>query len=137
MNNVTDLLIKHGIEGLILEDDNSFKQNLIQALTMKLNENFKELKLEVSQKLLQSTKITEESEHLNKFVEFIENFKPGNYTFKNASNLNISDSDMEYIKKLFESLNPKNRNLMVSEIFEDKTKFVQTLEFAKKSKNLL
>lgn len=137
MSKVTDLLIKHGLDGLIAKNDDSFKNNLIQALSMKLNESFLEIKKEISKGLLRRPLETNSSENLVEFVKFIETFKPGIYTFKNGSNINISDSDVGYIKTLFESLNAANRTKMVNELFEDGTKFKQTLEFAKKTKNLL
>lgn len=131
------LLLKHGLESLIAENDSAFKQKISQALALKLNNSFKEIKENVSQKLLFQTLATDPTPELNEFVDFIQNFKSGNYTFKNGSIINISESEVEELKGLFESLSPKNRQKMVSEIFNSGIIFKQHIEFSKKAKKLL
>jgi hypothetical protein len=131
------LLLKHGLESLIAENDNAFKQKISQALALKLNNSFKEIKENVSKKLLFQNLSTDTTPELNEFVDFVQNFKPGNYTFKNGSIINILESEMEELKELFESLSPKNRQKMVSEIFDSGIVFKQHIEFSKKAKKLL
>ena len=131
------LLLKHGLESLIAENDNAFKQKISQALALKLNNSFQEIKENVSKKLLVRPVETEGTPELNEFISFIKNFKQGNYTFKNGSIINISESDVAHLKELFESLSPKNRQKMVSEIFDSGTSFKQHVEFSQKAKKLL
>ena len=76
-------------------------------------------------------------ETLSEFIDFVNNFKSGNYKFQNGSNINITDSDILHIKNLFESLNVKNRERMISELFTDGTTFKQHLTFSQKVRNLL
>lgn len=137
MENVTTLLLKHGIEGLISENEDFFKQNITQALAMKLNETVAETKKMVSQNLLIKESSTRSSEELNEFVNFLNKFIPGTYTFKNGSSINITESEINSIKQLFESLNIKNRQKMVEELFTDSTSFKQHINFSQKVKHLI
>jgi hypothetical protein len=137
MKNVTTLLLKHGIKELISKNEDSFKQNISQALAMKLNETIEETKTLISKDLLFKTKDTNISNDLLEFVDFVENFIPGNYTFKNGSNINITEHEMNLLKELFESLSPANRNKMVSEILKDGTTFKQHVAFSQKVQKLI
>jgi hypothetical protein len=131
------LLLKSGIENIIFKNDESFKQSIIKVLSTKLNESIKETELLVSKALLYRESVTPENITLNEFVDFVTNFKPGNYKFQNGSNINITDSDILHIKNLFESLNVKNREHLVSELFTDGVTFKQHLTFSQKVRNLL
>jgi hypothetical protein len=137
MQNITALLLKNGIEGLMVKNENHFRQNINHALALKLNESFFEIKENVSKKLLYVEKQTANTPELKEFIEFVQNFIPGNYKFKNGSSINITESDMKLLTNLFESLNPHNRQMMVSEIFNDGSKFKQHLTFSQKVKQLL
>lgn len=137
MQNTTHLLLKHGLKYLVLENQDLFKQNITQALAIKLHESFGEIKKDVCQNLLLSAENTEASEDLNEFVNFLEKFTPGTYKFKNGSSINISESDVKSLKCLFESLSSENRSKMVSEILNDGTAFKQHVMFSQKVKNLL
>lgn len=137
MTDMTKLLLKHGIEGLLEQNEEFFKNNITRALALKLNENVQLTKNAISQKLLNKPETTAPSENLNEFLSFISNFKSGTHTFKNGSNINITESDIKDLKELFESLNPINREKMVSEILVDGTAFKQHLNFFQKAKVLL
>lgn len=137
MQNVVNILLKHGLENLILENEEFFKQNITKALALKLHESFQEIKSDISKNLLLKNIETESSESLTEFVSFIQNFKPGNYKFKNESIINISESDIHLLKNLFECLNTKNREQMVLEILKDGNAFKQHIKFSQKVKNLL
>lgn len=132
-----NLLLKHGLQSLIAENDHAFKQKISQALALKLSNSFQEIKENVSKKLLMQSVITESTPELNEFLLFIENFEPGNHTFKNGSIINISESDVEHLKELFESLSPKNRQKMVTDIFDSGITFKQHVEFSQKVKQLI
>ncbi len=137
MQNVTKLLLKHGVEGLISENEDFFRQNITQALALKLNESVKEIRENVSEKLLFNDTYTTESGELSEFLNFIDNFKPGIYNFKNGSSINITESNIDDLQELFECLNPQNRQKMVSEIFTDAITFKQHLNFFQKAKQVL
>jgi hypothetical protein len=57
--------------------------------------------------------------------------------FQNNSNINITESDISSLKQLFESLNPSNREKMVSDILKDGSVFKQHLAFSKKAHKLI
>ena len=78
------LLLKSGIENIIFKNDESFKQSIIKVLSTKLNESIKETELLVSKSLLYRESVTPENPTLNEFVDFVTNFKPGNYKFQNG-----------------------------------------------------
>ena len=137
MADMTKILLKHGIEGLLEQNEEFFKNNITRALALKLNKNVQITKNAISQRLLSSQKQTQATTNLNEFLSFVTNFKAGTYTFKNGSNINITESDMKDLKELFESLNPVNREKMVSEILVDGTAFKQHLNFFQKAKVLL
>jgi hypothetical protein len=137
MESTTNILLKHGINSLLLENQEFFKQNITQALAIKLHESFSEIKKEICHNLLLDTETTNSSENLKEFVDFLNHFKPGNYKFKNGSSINISESDVESLKSLFESLNIENREKMVSEILTDGTAFKQHVNFSQKVTKLL
>jgi len=133
----TKLLLKHGVKSLLAENNNFFKQNIIQTLAIKLDKTVKESKNLVERKLFQRDTITENTEELREFLDFINNFKGGVYNFKNGSSINITESEIQSLKQLFESLNPQNRQKMISEIFEDGIKFKEHINFSQKVMKLL
>jgi len=137
MENVTTLLLKHGIEGLISENEDFFKQNITQALAMKLNESVIETKKMVVKNLLIKESFSNNTPELQEFVNFVDKFRSGSYTFKNGSSINITESEISSLKELFESLNPINRQKMVQEIFVDSSSFKQHLNFSQKVKHLI
>ena len=59
------------------------------------------------------------------------------FRFRNNSVINITESEIESIKKLFEALDVENRQKMVKEIFEDSQKFKNHIDFYNNSKGLL
>jgi len=137
MKNITTTLLKNSIEGLLSKNDKFFKQNLTQALAIKLHESFLQVKNNVSKKLLYTEEQTPDSIELKEFIDFTKNFNPGIYKFKNGFSINISESDVVLLKKLFESLSPENRQKMVSEILTNEEALKQHLTFSQKVKNLI
>jgi hypothetical protein len=137
MNNVTKTLLKNGIKGLAGLEENYFKQNIIHALSFKLNESISELYKECSNKLLYNNEVTTNTNELKEFIDFVNNFEPGKYQFKNNSVLNITDSEIKAIKNLFEALNTNNRQKMVAEIFTDSETFKNHVNFYNQSQGLL
>jgi hypothetical protein len=137
MKNITTTLLKNSIEGLLSKNEKFFKQNLTQALAIKLHESFLQVKNNVSKKLLYTEETTPDSIELKEFIDFTKNFNPGIHKFKNGFSINISESDVVLLKKLFESLSPENRQKMVSEILTNEEALKQHLTFSQKVKNLI
>lgn len=137
MNETIKILLKNGINGLANLDEEYFKQNITDAIALKLNEGLKDIYEESSKNLLKRNQTTEFSETLKEFIDFVEHFKEGKYKFKNNSTLNITESQIQNIKELFDSLSSKNRNLMAQKIFEDSEKFKEHIEFYNKAKGFI
>jgi len=133
---ISRVLLKNGIQEMIYDNKQDFKYSLEQALSIKLNESIKEAKNEFTKHLLDKDLQTSSSSSLNEFVSFIKNFDSGKYIFKDGSIINITESEKEAIKNLFESLNPENRSKMVQEIFETPASFKDHLNFAKEIRKL-
>jgi hypothetical protein len=140
MNETSVVLLKKSFENLIQNNDEEFKKFLNNALTTKLNENIKYLKVHTQKKLFEPVfKFTPKSEEIKNFVKFLESYDPSNPSkikLKNESVINITEKELKDIKILFDQLSPKNRTLMVESIFESKANLDQHLEFCQKVKVL-
>jgi len=137
MKEISQVLLKRGINGLLHEDEEYFKHNVIDTITFKLNESLKEAKQEVQQKLLLSKSVTETNSNIQEFVNFVKNFENGKYTFKNGMNINISNKDIKNLINLFESLNPENRKKMAEKIFDTPEIFKEHLKFSEQAKGII
>jgi hypothetical protein len=135
--NIARTLLKNGIKEMISENEEYFKQNIEQALAVKLNDSIASVREEVSNRLFEKTETTDSTPELNGFLHFMENFEPGKIILKDQSLINITENEKELIKSLFESLNPENRKRMTKEIFENTASVRQHIEFAKQTRNLL
>ena len=133
---ITQILLKNGIKEMLSENEEHFKQNIEQALAVKLNDSIAEVRHSVSNRLFENESLTSNDKDLNEFVNFIQNFKPGKYTFKDSTNLNITEKEMVLVKNLFESLSPKNRINMSKEVLSNLKNFRQHVEFAERTKEL-
>jgi len=134
--NIARTLLKNGIKEIISENEEYFKQNIEQALAVKLNDSIFAVRQEVANRLFEETQDTKPSEQLQEFVNFIETFKPGKFSFKDGSVLNITEKEKELVKDLFENLNAKNRDQMINEIFNSTLNFKQHIEFAQQTRKL-
>lgn len=138
MYNITKTLLKHGVEGIISENEDFFKQNIEQALAIKLNETVKEIKNDFNQKTLVGIyNESQETQELKEFLDFLDDNTNKTLNFKNGSSINITEANKQDLIRLFESLNLKNRQMMVSEIFKDAQTFKNHLEFSQKVKVLI
>jgi hypothetical protein len=137
MKDITQILLKKGIMGLVYEDQEHFKTNVVNSIAYKLNESLKQIKKEVQTKLLYSESLTENEDNIKNFIKFINNFQEGKYTFKNGMNINITESEVKNLISLFESLNSKNRKLMAKEIFETPEKFKEHIKFSQEAKGII
>ena len=130
--NLSTIILKNGINSLIYESDDSFKKSLINSLSFKLNEAVKEVKKEFSSKILISKETIDVDKNVSIFLEFVENYNSKtNKTLKckNGVTININENDLSKIKVLFDSLNSKNKKIMVKELLEDQAGLKKTLEF--------
>lgn len=134
--NISRTLLKNGIKEMISENEEYFKQNIEQALAVKLNDSIFAVRQEVANRLFEETQDTKPSEQLQEFVNFVETFKPGKFSFKDGSVLNITEKEKELLKNLFENLNAKNRDQMLNEIFANSLNFKQHIEFAQLTRKL-
>jgi hypothetical protein len=140
MTNISEIILKSGLQSLIYENDDAFKKSLINTLSFKLNEALKEVNKSLSSNILFKDEKTEISEDVKTLIEFFENYNPKtNYSLKlkNNVNINISEQDLSKLKKLFNSFNPENRKRMAKELLENSTKFKNTLNFYENAKGLI
>jgi hypothetical protein len=134
---IKKILLKNGLKSMLYENETHFKNNIIQVLAMKLNDCIDDSRTEVQKNLLMKEELTENTSNMQYFLSFLEAFKPGKFTFKDGSVLNINEESVRDIKELFEQLNPTSRKKLVSNIFESSDNFVQHIQFSKKVKELL
>jgi hypothetical protein len=134
-------LIQRGINELIEENDDLFKQNLMYALAFKLNESIEYAKIDIQNKLLQvpqqNTEITEEIQILLNFLEGYSQSPTDKILLKDNSVININEEDIKSVKMLFENLSPKNRQIMAESIFDNNESFKQHINFYKNSEALI
>jgi len=138
--NLSTIILKSGINSLMYESDDSFKKSLVNSLSFKLNEAVKEVQKELSSKILLIKDSTEINEDILMFLEFIDNYNPKtnkNLKCKNGTTINITENDLTKIKFLFDSLNSKNRQMMVKELFENQGGLKRTLDFYDKAKKAI
>jgi lysyl-tRNA synthetase class I len=140
MTNISEIILKSGLQSLIYENDDAFKRSLINTLSFKLNEALKEVNKSLSSNILFKDEKTEISEDVKTLIEFFENYNPKtNYSLKlkNNVNINISEQDLSKLKKLFNSFNSENRKIMAKELLENSAKFKNTLNFYENVKGLI
>jgi|LakMenE18May11ns_1017448.scaffolds.fasta_scaffold9779550_3 hypothetical protein len=133
---ISKTLLKNGIKEMLSENEAYFKQNIEQALAVKLNESIFSVREEVSNRLFENEQSTEETPDLQKFIHFMENFESGRVILKDNSVINITENEKELVKNLFESLNSENRKKMTQEIFNNTTTFKQHIKFAQETRKL-
>lgn len=129
--NISKILLKNGIKEMVFDNEAYFKNNIEQALAIKLNDSISTVREEVSARLFETNERIEKSPKLSQFIDFIQNFKAGNFIFEDGSVININEKEKDLIKNLFESLNIKNKNKMIQEIFKNGSVFKQHVSFAK------
>jgi hypothetical protein len=137
MTPLTKILLKNGVNGLLNEEDEYFKENICQALAFKLNESLEQTQKEATSLIFVKESPTPESQELTEFLNFVNNPESRKYEFKNNSVINITEYDINAVKTLFESLDAKNREMMVKEIFKDSTNFKKHVDFYAQVKGLI
>jgi hypothetical protein len=137
MESINKTLLKNGIRGMISENEGYFKENVIKTLSYKLNESLKEVRHAIGQSVFMEEDITKNTKEVQNLVNFCESFKPGKYKFKDDFVLNITESDIENVKWLFEHLGSDARQKMAGNLFKSPSDFKQHVEFSKSIKGKL
>jgi predicted DNA-binding protein len=140
MTNISEIILKSGLQSLIYENDDAFKRSLINTLSFKLNEALKEVNKSLSSNILFKEEKTEITEDVKTLIEFFENYNLKtncSLKLKNNVNINISESDVSKLKRLFNSFNSENRKIMAKELLENSAKFKNTLNFYENVKGLI
>jgi len=140
MKHPSTLILESGIKDLIKENDSGFKRSLINSLSLKLNEAIKDIESEFKSKMMLNFHQDDISNEIKEFVEFVENYDPkfkNKLKLKNGTLINISESDFNNLKGMFDTLNNKNRAIFVGEITESPTKLKSNIEFYKKAQRIL
>lgn len=135
--NPTKILLKNGIKSILFENEEQFKTNIVQTLSIKLNDSINDVKTEVEKNLFSEEILTNKTPQIDYFVSFMEAFVPGTFVFQDGSVLNITEQNVKEVKELFEQLNPESREKMASEIFQNAQTFSQHIDFSKKVQELL
>lgn len=140
MNNINNLILKSGIKSLLQEDDTTFKKSLINSLSLKLNDAVLEVQENFVNELFFKKENTNFSEEMRYFVEFVENYDSklnNKLKLKNETVINISESEMEALKGLFDRLGTKNRETFVKQILSTPGDLKSNIEFYKKARIIL
>ena len=105
-----------------------------------LLKSIKDIEKEFKSKMMLNIEQNVSSNQIKEFVEFVENYDPklkNKLKLKNETLINISESDFNSLKKMFDTLNNKNREIFVGEITESPAKLKSNLEFYKKAQRIL
>jgi hypothetical protein len=134
-------IIQRGISELVSRNDELFKQNLMYALSFKLNESIETTKIETQNKIFKSVPVsTNITEDVAIFLNFLNSYKiqpTDKILLKNNDVININESEIKSIQMLFEQLSPQNREKMAETIFNDTETFKQHLNFYKETQELI
>lgn len=140
MNDLSEIILKSGLNSLVYENDEAFKKSLVNSLSFKLNEALKEVNKSTASNILFTEEKTELNDDVKKLIEFFENYNPKtnfSLTLKNNISINIQEQDVEKLKTMFNALNSKNRRLMAKELLENTAKFKNTLNFYENAKRII
>jgi hypothetical protein len=132
MKNISNTLLKNGLQNLIYEDDEAFKKSLIDTLSLKLNDAIADVEKSFKSEMMYETEKFEESEDVKSFIKFIENYDPklnNSLVLKDNCKIHIKENEFDAIKKLFDSLNPKNRKTLVETSLKSVSSFKQNVDF--------
>jgi len=139
---MSSLRVHKLIENLIEGDDDLFQFGLKNELSSRKND----LCNIISTKLFETlhspviNTLVEKTEDVVNFLNLLEELEQKEklrLQFKNASILNITESEMKPVKYLFDNLNATNQKALATKLFESPQGFKQTVEFAKTVKGLL
>lgn len=130
------------IENLMEGEEDLFVSGLEQELDTRKQDLCKNLSIKIFENLTNyaSSKVIEENKDIQKLITLLnesQRNKKVKIEFKNASIINISESEIQPLRLLFDQLNDKNKKHLAENIFATPSFFKETLKFAKTIKGLL
>lgn len=134
MDNLSYKLIKNGIQALVEQEDQYFKKNIIQSLSIKLNDAISDVLAETRKNLFHKSSSIKPSAELETFLSLVE--KSEKIQLKDNSIINITENEINALKRLFENLNTENKEKMIQSVFDNPASFKQHIKFYQKSKGL-
>lgn len=139
---MSPLRVQKLIESLFEGNEDFFKIGILNELHLRKNDLCKNLSTVVFGEFKQKLESVDYSadKNVQKLIKISEDFgknKSVKIEFKNASIINISESDFREIKFLFDNLNAKNKIILAKNLFEEPSYYKRTLEFAKRTKGLI
>lgn len=134
MTDISYKLLKNGIQALLEREEDYFKKNIVQSLSIKLNDAISGVLEETNKNLFLTHESLENSKDLQYFLNIIEN-KDKVY-LKDGSIINITENETKSLKRLFDNLNTASRKEMIATIFESSNNFQQHIDFYNTAKGL-
>lgn len=134
MTDISHKLIKNGINALLEDNEPYFKKNLVQSLSIKLNNALSDVIDESYKNLFYTQEVNESTKDLKVFLEVLES--PGKIQLKDGSIINITEFEVKALKELFDNLGQKSKKLMTENVFDSSNSLKQHLDFYQKSKGL-
>lgn len=134
MENISSKLIKNGITALAEDEDVYFKKNILQSLSIKINNAINEVLFETRKNLFHQQQSIKPSPELETFLSLVES--PAKIQLKDDNIINITETEIKALKGLFENLSTENKEKMINSVFNDYPSFKQHIEFYQKSKGL-
>lgn len=134
MTDISYKLLKNGIQALLEREEDYFKKNIVQSLSIKLNDAISCVLEETNKNLFLTHESLENSKDLQYFLNILEN-KDKVY-LKDGSIINITENETKSLKRLFDNLNTASRKEMIATIFESSNNFQQHIDFYNTAKGL-
>jgi hypothetical protein len=134
MTDISQKLIKNGINALLEDNEPYFKKNLVQSLSIKLNNALSDVIDESHKNLFYKQEVNESTKELKVFLNIMES--PGKIQLKDGSIINITEFEVKALKELFDNLGKKSKKLMTENVFNSSNSLKQHLDFYQKSKGL-
>ena len=76
MKDLSNTLLKNGLQNLIYDDEQAFKKSLTDTLSLKLNEAISEVEKSFKSEMMHHKETTSVSDDMNYFIKFLENYDP-------------------------------------------------------------
>lgn len=129
------------VETLMEGEEDLFTQGLLNELDTRKEELCRQISIKIFEHLgtVPISKTISINEDIQNFIVLLEKFNKSSnvkINFKNESILNISENDIQPIKRLFDNLNEENQKALARDLFKSPQNFKQTVEFAKQVKGL-
>jgi hypothetical protein len=134
MTDISYKLLKNGIQALLEREEDYFKKNIVQSLSIKLNDAISGVLEETNKNLFLTHESIGDSTDLQYFLNILEN--KDKVQLKDGSIINITENDTKSLKRLFDNLNTESRKQMITSIFESSSNFKQHIDFYNTAKGL-